>query len=232
MSSPGAYGAGMAGGAFDPMSFIRKPQVITRVVCWLFSIVVFACISTGAWMVLHEEKDIANDAVCQLNADDNACRFSVAIGVIAFLACIVFLVVDALFDHFSNIKHRKYAVLADLVFSGIWSFMWFVTFCYLCDAWRKTTVTTKTPQGKNYADAGDIKAAIAFSFFSIPPWGILTYLAFRRFKEGVSAEFSPSQGFEDIGGGPADGYYPDLGHDSAYQGQNFGGGNAYQSQGF
>ena len=48
MSTPGAYGAGMAGGAFDPMSFIRKPQVITRVVCWVFSIVVFACISTGA----------------------------------------------------------------------------------------------------------------------------------------------------------------------------------------
>ena len=52
MSAPGAYGAGMAGGAFDPMSFIRKPQVITRVVCWVFSIVVFACISTGAWQVL------------------------------------------------------------------------------------------------------------------------------------------------------------------------------------
>ena len=80
MSSPGAYGAGMAGGAFDPMSFIKKPQVITRVVCWLFSIVVFACISTGAWLVLTDEKDYTGDAVCQMNADDNACRFSVAIG--------------------------------------------------------------------------------------------------------------------------------------------------------
>ena len=52
--------------------------------------------------------------------------------------------------------------------------------------------------------------------------GILTYLAFRRFKEGVSAEFSPSQGFEDIGGGPADGYYPDLGQEAAYHNQSFG----------
>jgi hypothetical protein len=232
MSAPGAYGAGMAGGAFDPVSFIKRPQVITRVVCWILSIIVFACISTGAWYVPGDEY---SDAVCQLNADDNACRFSVAVGVIAFLACIVFLIVDALFDHFSNIKHRKYAVLSDLIFSGVWTLMWFVTFCYLCDAWRKTKVTHETPFGKDYPDASDINAAIAFSFFSIPPWGILTFLALRRYREGVSAEFSPSQGFEDIGGGPAEGYYPDLGAQS-YQtpafGQQQGNSNAYQAPGY
>ena len=44
-----------------------------------------------------------------------------------------------------------------------------------------------------------------------------------RYKEGVSAEFSPSQGFDDIGGGPADGYYPDLANDaSQYPQQAFG----------
>jgi hypothetical protein len=32
-SVDGAYGAGMAGGSFNPIEFIKKPQVILRFVC-------------------------------------------------------------------------------------------------------------------------------------------------------------------------------------------------------
>lgn len=34
-SQPQAYGAGMAGGSFDPVSFIKRPQVILRIVSWV-----------------------------------------------------------------------------------------------------------------------------------------------------------------------------------------------------
>ena len=34
-SQPQAYGSGMAGGSFDPVAFIKRPQVILRIVSWV-----------------------------------------------------------------------------------------------------------------------------------------------------------------------------------------------------
>lgn len=31
----GAYGAGKAGGGFDPIGFALKPQVMLRILCWV-----------------------------------------------------------------------------------------------------------------------------------------------------------------------------------------------------
>lgn len=45
-SQPQAYGAGMAGGSFDPVSFIKRPQVILRIVSWVsfkFGCINFSC---------------------------------------------------------------------------------------------------------------------------------------------------------------------------------------------
>ena len=41
----GAYGAGKAGGDFDPVTFIKKPVTILRICSWVFAIVVFAVAS-------------------------------------------------------------------------------------------------------------------------------------------------------------------------------------------
>lgn len=35
MEGGGAYGAGKAGGPFDPIAFVKKPQVILRAVSWV-----------------------------------------------------------------------------------------------------------------------------------------------------------------------------------------------------
>lgn len=35
MSSGGAYGAGKAGVAFDPLVFFQRPQVIIRIISWV-----------------------------------------------------------------------------------------------------------------------------------------------------------------------------------------------------
>ena len=74
----------------------------------LFAVVVFGCISSGAWYGRH----------CQMHGDTNACGYGTGIGVLAFLICIGFLIVDGLFDNLSNAQHRKYAVLADVALSG------------------------------------------------------------------------------------------------------------------
>lgn len=56
--------------------------------------------------------------MCYYNNDNNACGYGIGIGVLAFLFCIAFLVLDALFEQISGVQHRKYAVMADMGISG------------------------------------------------------------------------------------------------------------------
>lgn len=53
-----------------------------------------------------------------MNDDTNACGYGTGIGVLAFLLCIAFLIVDVVFDNLSSVQQRKYAVIADLSISG------------------------------------------------------------------------------------------------------------------
>ena len=75
----------------------------------VFSVVVFGCITDQGWV----------DNTCIFNENGDACRFGNAIGIIAFLALMAFLVLDAVFDNISNVMHRKYIVMTDVVFSGV-----------------------------------------------------------------------------------------------------------------
>ncbi len=59
----------------------------------LFSIIVFGCVSDQVYRVLLTNNNVV---VCDFN-ESNACSFAVAIGVIAFLICMVFLVKDVFF---------------------------------------------------------------------------------------------------------------------------------------
>ncbi|KAK7930246.1 hypothetical protein WMY93_006641 [Mugilogobius chulae] len=112
------------------------------------------------------------------NQKDSACQFSVAIGVIAFLACGVFTVLDIYMSFMSNAPDRKYMVLGELAFSGLWTFLWFVCFCVLANEWSHTQSIIGIP-----VEAA--QATIAFSFFSIATWGILTYFTLIRYRRGV-----------------------------------------------
>lgn len=178
----GAYGIGKAGGDFNPILFAQRPQVILRAVCWFFSIIVFGCISSQGWTL----DPVVNKEVCLYNRDSNACNYGVGISVIAFLASIGFIIGEFLFERMSNIKTRKRFVIADLAFSGGWTFLYFVGFCYLTNQWNKS----KLPPG-NFG-VSNVQAAIAFSFFSIFTWGALAYFAFLRFKQGAAQAFAPS----------------------------------------
>lgn len=76
--------------------------------------VVFACI-TGEGYVNTPYKA---EAKCIFNHNDSACHYAVGIGVIAFLACVAFLVLDVYLPFMSNAEERRFAVVADLGFSG------------------------------------------------------------------------------------------------------------------
>lgn len=53
-----AYGAGMAGGAFDPVAFIKKPQVILRIVSW---------VSPGVYFFLHHSERVDHAGTSELS---------------------------------------------------------------------------------------------------------------------------------------------------------------------
>jgi len=195
------YGGTLSGSRFDPLTFIRKPQVIFRLVALFFSILVFGCIASD---------DLYESGKCPFNEDEGACKFGIWIGVIAFLACLFFLVVDARFDAMSNVNTRRRAVIADLVFSGTWAFVWFICFCYLTNAWSKTSEEIKSKASRNL-----VQTSIAFSFFSILIWIALDLLSFLRYRQGASTLLST--GYEDHSQVDATGAYnPDI-HDTYNQ---------------
>lgn len=56
---------------------------------------------------------------CVFNQNEDACNYSIAIGIIAFFACIFFFIIDLYFQQISSVKDRKRVVLLDLGFSGM-----------------------------------------------------------------------------------------------------------------
>jgi hypothetical protein len=97
--------------------------------------------------------------------ESNACAVGVGVGVIAFLACLAFLLIDARFDMFSSVKIRRRCVLFDLIFSGAWSFVWFLCFIYMVGAWHSVTEAEAEK-----ANGHLVRLSIAFAFFSIITW--------------------------------------------------------------
>ena len=132
----------------------------------MFSIIVFGCIADKGKPELpignHKEK------YCVYDRDNGACNYGVAIGVIAFIACLIFLAFDFFMDSISNVEVKKYVFLSDLLFSALWTFLWFVGFCYLCDKWRKTDDDVK--DNLSSQEKSNAEGAIAFTFFSILSW--------------------------------------------------------------
>jgi len=113
----GAFGGEKAGGQQDPLTFIKRPAVIIRILALLFSIIVFGCVSSTGWFyLLKEQKE-----VCVMNMDSSACHFSTFVGVIGFVAAIGFLVGEWFFEQMSSIKSRKHYVILDMAFSGVWA---------------------------------------------------------------------------------------------------------------
>lgn len=96
---------------FPPLAMVLTLHVLSL---QLFSIVVFATITAEGY-TNPKTKEETN---CVFNQSDGACGYGVGIGILAFLACVAFIILDAYFPQISNAKERKCIVIGDLVFSG------------------------------------------------------------------------------------------------------------------
>lgn len=159
---------------FDIVEFTKRPTTLARLLSILLAIVVFGCISAVN----------SDSQSCVFNKNADACNYGVAIGVLAFLACLVFLVIDSQFAYITNTDMRKQIVMGDMAFSGLWTFLWFVGFCFLADQWRRTEDIGMTAYQSNHA-----RASIAFSFFSMFSWATLALMAMQRYRQGDVFQF-------------------------------------------
>ena len=80
----------------------------------MFSIAVFGPIVNEGYV----NTDSGPELRCVFNGNAGACRFGVALGLGAFLACAAFLLLDLRFQQISSVRDRRRAVLLDLGFSG------------------------------------------------------------------------------------------------------------------
>ncbi|XP_030064515.1 synaptogyrin-2 [Microcaecilia unicolor] len=201
----GAYGAAKAGGSFELGRFLQQPQTVLRIGNAVFALIVFACIIGEGYLNNPSESELK----CIFNQNADACRYGIAIGVLALLGSVFFFALDIYFPQISNVTDRKYIVIADLGFSALWTFLWFVGFCFLTNQWL--SITIPAPIG-----ASSARAAIAFSFFSIFTWALQACLAFKRYRLGVE-DFS--QSYVDPTHDAATPYssYPNLSSDSYRQ---------------
>ncbi|XP_068002611.1 synaptogyrin-3-like [Melanerpes formicivorus] len=193
-----SFGAGRAGGAIDPVDFVKQPQTILRVTTWIFSIVVFGSIVNEGYV---NQDGRGPELLCVFNGNDSACGYGIAVGIIAFFGCIFFLVLDLYFQQISSVRDRRRAVLLDLGFSGFLSFLWFVAFCFLANQWQRTTMSRGARQG---ADAA--RAAITFSFFSIIVWVALALKALQRYRLGTDMSLFATEQLAADAGVPYPGY--------------------------
>ena len=80
----------------------------------MFSIAVFGPIVNEGYVNADSDPELR----CVFNGNAGACRFGVALGLGAFLACAAFLLLDVHFQQISSVRDRRRAVLLDLGFSG------------------------------------------------------------------------------------------------------------------
>uniref|UniRef100_A0A671DV28 Synaptogyrin 1 n=1 Tax=Rhinolophus ferrumequinum TaxID=59479 RepID=A0A671DV28_RHIFE len=163
------------GAPSTPTRWSGSRHTILRVVSWVFSIVVFGSIVNEGYLNTPSE----GKEFCIYNRNPNACSYGVAVGVFAFLTCLLYLALDVYFPQISSVKDRKKAVLSDIGVSAFWAFLWFVGFCFLANQWQ-----VSKPKDNPLNEGTDAaRAAIAFSFFSIFTWSLTAALAVRRFKD-------------------------------------------------
>ncbi|PAA75198.1 hypothetical protein BOX15_Mlig027855g1, partial [Macrostomum lignano] len=195
MDGGGAYGAGKAQGFgynFNPIEFVKRPTSILRLLSWFFAIIVFGCISSGAYV----------ENICIMMGQKNACGFGVFTGVVAFLGCMVFLLGDILFEKLSSVQHRRLLVIADMGFSAAWTFLYFVAFCYMANKWSNTSSLWLKTIGVQPWQRSNVRASIAFAFFSVASMAGLTYFAFLKYRQGAEGAFDTADQIENqIGSG-------------------------------
>ncbi|CAH8655106.1 unnamed protein product [Heterobilharzia americana] len=153
----------------EPFDYIRKPQVISRIVSVILSTVVIGIVHNGCYIY----------GICLFNEDQGACGYSLFLSSCSLILSLVYLWLDFIVDNVSNVDTRLIIVKLDAALSGLWTFLWFTSFCLLCNRWQNTT---QDFMSQNAVSSDGPRSAIAFTFFSTLIWMILGYFTYKSYK--------------------------------------------------
>ncbi|XP_074075926.1 synaptogyrin-4 [Macrotis lagotis] len=156
----------------EVIQFVKKPKTISRIFAGVFSLIVFSSLLTDGYQNLTSSSQLH----CVLNDNGVACSFAVVTGLLSFLGCLIFLTLDTLAPRITSTRLKTTVLLLDFSLSVIWVGVWFVGFCFLANQWQRS------PPHHYLLGSNSAKAAIAFSFFSIPVWMALAYLALQDLR--------------------------------------------------
>ncbi|XP_069803971.1 synaptogyrin-4 isoform X2 [Dendropsophus ebraccatus] len=152
------------------VQFILSPQTIARMTSWIFSVIVCGSITQGGF----QNVPISSELKCVLNENSAACGYGIGLGIVAAILSLLFLLLDISDLYIKTYFLHKVIRIADFACSALCTALWFIGFCFMAHAWALSVPDTY-PLG-----VASGQTAIVFSFFSIPCWVALSYLAFTR----------------------------------------------------
>ncbi|XP_004710468.1 synaptogyrin-4 [Echinops telfairi] len=166
----------------EAVQFLKRPKVMGRICAGIFSLVVFSSLLTDGF----QNKTNSSQLHCIFNHNPVACNFAVGAGLLAFLSCLGFLLLDAHEDRIASSRFKTAFQLLDFIVAALWVGVWSVGFCFLANQWQHS-------QRPNLQlGSGSAKAAIAFSFFSTFVWLFQACVAFQELREDVPVPYKRS----------------------------------------
>ncbi|XP_029781048.1 synaptogyrin-4 [Suricata suricatta] len=168
--------------ASEAVQFLKRPKTITRIFAGVFSLVVFSSLLTDG----YQNKTESSRLRCVLSSSSAACSLAVGAGLLAFLACLAFLALDAHDGRLGSTRFRTAFQLLDCVVAVLWTGIWFLVFCFLANQWEHSR-TEEFLLGSSSA-----KAALTFTFFSILVWMFQAYLALQDLRKDTPVPYKRS----------------------------------------
>ncbi|KAL5106364.1 Solute carrier family 35 member F1 [Taenia crassiceps] len=114
---------------------------------------------------------------CMFYSGGSACSFALAVTSLGLIFCLIYMTIDVGFLSLPQ-KYRRHITIFELGFSGFWTFVFFVLFSYMADHWR---ISDAAKEDLSLISLNNVRASIAFAFFSIFSWGGMTYAAYKRY---------------------------------------------------
>lgn len=162
--------------------FMTRPLTIARMLAWIMSLIVAGSLVNNG----YQNMPTTSKLHCILNDNFRACTFGIAMGILGFMWCCLFLALDASEGYIIQPRIQKCIMLTDLIICILWCILWFIGFCFLANQWALTHSHTYPSGGES------ARTSIAFSFFSVPCWAILVYLTGTRLRSTAAGGYTRS----------------------------------------
>ncbi|XP_068099078.1 synaptogyrin-4 isoform X2 [Hyperolius riggenbachi] len=151
----------------------------------IFSVIVCGSLLSGG----YQNSPTSSELYCVLNHNPSACGYGIGIGILSNVLCILFLLLDIFEDYIFSDLLQNIIFISDIFCSVSCSIVWSIGFIFLVHEWSWPAPFAFSV-GTRCA-----RASIAATFFSVPCWVTLSYLAILRFRSLTSA-YTPDPVYE------------------------------------